>query len=51
MTNYNRHLRPALRGDQVIDVTLKLTLTNLISLVRPPPAPSTGREQGPGVLG
>ncbi|OXB82425.1 UNVERIFIED_CONTAM: hypothetical protein H355_000683 [Colinus virginianus] len=32
MTNYNRHLRPALRGDQVIDVTLKLTLTNLISL-------------------
>lgn len=39
MTNYNRHLRPALRGDQVIDVTLKLTLTNLISLVRPPPSP------------
>ncbi|NXL86102.1 ACHG protein, partial [Alectura lathami] len=32
MTNYNRHLRPALRGDQVIDVSLKLTLTNLISL-------------------
>uniref|UniRef100_A0A669Q0V6 Cholinergic receptor nicotinic gamma subunit n=1 Tax=Phasianus colchicus TaxID=9054 RepID=A0A669Q0V6_PHACC len=32
MTNYNRHLRPALRGDQIIDVTLKLTLTNLISL-------------------
>ncbi|NXY79921.1 ACHG protein, partial [Glareola pratincola] len=32
MTNYNRNLRPALRGDQVIDVTLKLTLTNLISL-------------------
>ncbi|KAM6258441.1 acetylcholine receptor subunit gamma isoform 1-T1 [Porphyrio hochstetteri] len=32
MTNYNRDLRPAVRGDQVIDVTLKLTLTNLISL-------------------
>ncbi|KFO83718.1 Acetylcholine receptor subunit gamma, partial [Buceros rhinoceros silvestris] len=32
MTNYNRHLRPALVRDQVIDVTLKLTLTNLISL-------------------
>ncbi|NXA21810.1 ACHG protein, partial [Ibidorhyncha struthersii] len=32
MTNYNRHLRPAVRGDQIIDVTLKLTLTNLISL-------------------
>uniref|UniRef100_A0A8C0EKL0 Acetylcholine receptor subunit gamma n=1 Tax=Bubo bubo TaxID=30461 RepID=A0A8C0EKL0_BUBBB len=32
MTNYNRHLRPALHGDQIIDVTLKLTLTNLISL-------------------
>ncbi|NWU99005.1 ACHG protein, partial [Upupa epops] len=31
MTNYNRKLRPA-SGDQVIDVTLKLTLTNLISL-------------------
>ncbi|NXN98214.1 ACHG protein, partial [Rhinopomastus cyanomelas] len=31
MTNYNRQLRPA-SGDQVIDVTLKLTLTNLISL-------------------
>ncbi|XP_074768212.1 LOW QUALITY PROTEIN: acetylcholine receptor subunit gamma [Athene noctua] len=32
MTNYNRNLRPALHGDQIIDVTLKLTLTNLISL-------------------
>uniref|UniRef100_A0A8B9QU01 Acetylcholine receptor subunit gamma n=1 Tax=Apteryx owenii TaxID=8824 RepID=A0A8B9QU01_APTOW len=32
MANYNRHLRPALRGDQLINVTLKLTLTNLISL-------------------
>uniref|UniRef100_A0A8C8AXC3 Cholinergic receptor nicotinic gamma subunit n=1 Tax=Otus sunia TaxID=257818 RepID=A0A8C8AXC3_9STRI len=35
MTNYNRHLRPALHGDQIIDVTLKLTLTNLISLMPP----------------
>lgn len=43
MTNYNRHLRPALRRDQVIDVTLKLTLTNLISLVRDPhPIPIAG---------
>uniref|UniRef100_A0A8C7EC76 Cholinergic receptor nicotinic gamma subunit n=1 Tax=Nothoprocta perdicaria TaxID=30464 RepID=A0A8C7EC76_NOTPE len=33
MDNYNRHLRPALHGDQLINVTLKLTLTNLISLV------------------
>ncbi|KFU84240.1 Acetylcholine receptor subunit gamma, partial [Chaetura pelagica] len=32
MSNYNQNLRPALRGDEVIDVTLKLTLTNLISL-------------------
>ncbi|KGL82608.1 Acetylcholine receptor subunit gamma, partial [Tinamus guttatus] len=32
MDNYNRHLRPALHGDQLINVTLKLTLTNLISL-------------------
>lgn len=39
MTNYNRHLRPALVRDQVIDVTLKLTLTNLISLVRDTPTP------------
>ncbi|NXB49066.1 ACHG protein, partial [Leucopsar rothschildi] len=31
MSNYNRHLRPA-RGDEIIDVSLKLTLTNLISL-------------------
>uniref|UniRef100_A0A672V2N6 Cholinergic receptor nicotinic gamma subunit n=1 Tax=Strigops habroptila TaxID=2489341 RepID=A0A672V2N6_STRHB len=40
MTNYNRHLRPALHGDQIIDVTLKLTLTNLISLVRNSPPQS-----------
>ncbi|XP_050164134.1 acetylcholine receptor subunit gamma [Myiozetetes cayanensis] len=32
MSNYNRQLRPALRGDEIIDVSLKLTLTNLISL-------------------
>ncbi|KAF4796071.1 Acetylcholine receptor subunit gamma [Turdus rufiventris] len=31
MSNYNRDLRPA-RGDEIIDVSLKLTLTNLISL-------------------
>ncbi|NXC86058.1 ACHG protein, partial [Cercotrichas coryphoeus] len=31
MSNYNRHLRPA-RGNEIIDVSLKLTLTNLISL-------------------
>lgn len=35
MSNYNRDLRPA-RGDEIIDVSLKLTLTNLISLVRDP---------------
>ena len=39
MVNYNRHLRPALHGDQIIDVHLKLTLTNLISLVRDPLQP------------
>ncbi|XP_027541365.1 acetylcholine receptor subunit gamma [Neopelma chrysocephalum] len=32
MSNYNRQLRPALREDEIIDVSLKLTLTNLISL-------------------
>uniref|UniRef100_A0A8C5UCI8 Acetylcholine receptor subunit gamma n=1 Tax=Malurus cyaneus samueli TaxID=2593467 RepID=A0A8C5UCI8_9PASS len=31
MSNYNQQLRPA-RGDEIIDVSLKLTLTNLISL-------------------
>ncbi|XP_036244838.2 acetylcholine receptor subunit gamma [Molothrus aeneus] len=31
MSNYNPQLRPA-RGDEIIDVSLKLTLTNLISL-------------------
>lgn len=35
MSNYNPQLRPA-RGDEIIDVSLKLTLTNLISLVRDP---------------
>lgn len=43
MTNYNRHLRPALHRDQIIDVTLKLTLTNLISLVRNSPVPGQDR--------
>ncbi|CAM4715348.1 acetylcholine receptor subunit gamma [Lepidochelys kempii] len=32
MTNYNRNLRPAQREGDIINVTLKLTLTNLISL-------------------
>ncbi|KAJ6653653.1 hypothetical protein lerEdw1_008841 [Lerista edwardsae] len=32
MTNYNRNLRPAENEGDVINVTLKLTLTNLISL-------------------
>lgn len=36
MANYNQQLRPA-RGDEIIDVSLKLTLTNLISLVRDSP--------------
>lgn len=36
MSNYNQQLRPA-RGDEIIDVSLKLTLTNLISLVRDTP--------------
>uniref|UniRef100_A0A452H0P5 Acetylcholine receptor subunit gamma n=1 Tax=Gopherus agassizii TaxID=38772 RepID=A0A452H0P5_9SAUR len=32
MTNYNRNLRPAQGEGDIINVTLKLTLTNLISL-------------------
>uniref|UniRef100_A0A7M4FYG1 Cholinergic receptor nicotinic gamma subunit n=1 Tax=Crocodylus porosus TaxID=8502 RepID=A0A7M4FYG1_CROPO len=32
MADYNRNLRPARREEDIIDVSLKLTLTNLISL-------------------
>ncbi|KYO39902.1 acetylcholine receptor subunit gamma [Alligator mississippiensis] len=32
MANYNRNLRPARREEDIIDISLKLTLTNLISL-------------------
>ncbi|ELV09594.1 Acetylcholine receptor subunit gamma [Tupaia chinensis] len=32
MRDYNPHLRPALHGSDVVNVSLKLTLTNLISL-------------------
>uniref|UniRef100_A0A452UKH7 Cholinergic receptor nicotinic gamma subunit n=1 Tax=Ursus maritimus TaxID=29073 RepID=A0A452UKH7_URSMA len=39
MNNYNPHLRPAERDSDVVNVSLKLTLTNLISLV-------SHREQG-----
>lgn len=33
MQNYDPHLRPAERDSDVVNVSLKLTLTNLISLV------------------
>lgn len=33
MHNYDPHLRPAERDSDVVNVSLKLTLTNLISLV------------------
>lgn len=33
MRNYDPHLRPAERDSDVVNVSLKLTLTNLISLV------------------
>uniref|UniRef100_A0A8C0H2A2 Neurotransmitter-gated ion-channel ligand-binding domain-containing protein n=1 Tax=Chelonoidis abingdonii TaxID=106734 RepID=A0A8C0H2A2_CHEAB len=39
MTNYNRNLRPAQGEGDIINVTLKLTLTNLISLVSRAPLP------------
>lgn len=61
MHSYNPHLRPAERDSDVVNVSLKLTLTNLISLVshrledsgggRGPvtPAPGTCRgEEGAG---
>uniref|UniRef100_A0A674JAX1 Neurotransmitter-gated ion-channel ligand-binding domain-containing protein n=1 Tax=Terrapene triunguis TaxID=2587831 RepID=A0A674JAX1_9SAUR len=54
MTNYNRDLRPAQGEGDIINVTLKLTLTNLISLVsRAPPlvpcqSPPAGCQATPG---
>lgn len=48
MSNYNQQLRPA-RGDEIIDVSLKLTLTNLISLVRDPPGTPVGQNLPPPV--
>lgn len=41
MSSYDPHLRPAERDSDVVNVSLKLTLTNLISLV------SNRREKGP----
>lgn len=47
MRDYNPHLRPAQRDSDVVNVSLKLTLTNLISLVSHSPAGGRGRR-GPG---
>lgn len=44
MLNYNPHLRPAERDSDVVNVSLKLTLTNLISLVSHRPAGWLGRR-------
>lgn len=38
MRSYNPHLRPAEHDTDVVNVSLKLTLTNLISLVSGRPA-------------
>lgn len=43
MHNYNPHLRPAERDSDVVNVSLKLTLTNLISLVSRRPGGWQGR--------
>lgn len=45
MNNYDPHLRPAERDSDVVNVTLKLTLTNLISLVSHRPAGQRGRQR------
>lgn len=47
MHDYNPHLRPAQRDSDVVNVSLKLTLTNLISLVSHSPVGGRGRR-GPG---
>lgn len=47
MHDYNPHLRPAQRDSDVVNVSLKLTLTNLISLVSHSPVGGQGRR-GPG---
>lgn len=55
MHNYNPHLRPAQRDSDVVNVSLKLTLTNLISLVSHRPMGGRGRRRpghkGPGPAG
>lgn len=43
MHSYNPHLRPAERDSDVVNVSLKLTLTNLISLVSHRPGEQWGR--------
>lgn len=51
MHSYNPHLRPAERDSDVVNVSLKLTLTNLISLVSCGPTDAEGgggRGTGPG---
>lgn len=51
MHSYDPHLRPAERDSDVVNVSLKLTLTNLISLVSCGPTDAEGgggRGTGPG---
>lgn len=51
MHSYDPHLRPAERDSDVVNVSLKLTLTNLISLVSCGPRDAEGgggRGTGPG---
>lgn len=54
MHSYDPHLRPAERDSDVVNVSLKLTLTNLISLVSCGPTDAEGgggRAQAPGPAG
>lgn len=46
MQGYNPHLRPAEHDSDVVNVSLKLTLTNLISLVSTGLCVCRGRRQG-----
>lgn len=50
MHNYNPHLRPAEHDSDVVNVSLKLTLTNLISLVSHRPVGQWGTQR-PSVPG
>lgn len=44
MTDYNKNIRPMEKNDDITKVTIKMTLTNLISLVSETPSGSDLRR-------